>query len=63
MSTVSAAPQREAAESLSRKPDLLHRCVAESLGTFFLVLIGPGAAVVNAATGALTHVGVFAWCD
>ncbi len=35
------------------------RIVAESLGTFFLVLIGPGAVMVNAMSGgAITHVGV-----
>jgi aquaporin Z len=35
------------------------RLVAESIGTFFLVLIGPGAAMVNAATnGAVSHAGV-----
>jgi aquaporin Z len=37
----------------------MRRLVAESVGTFFLVLIGPGAAVVNAWTsGAVTHVGI-----
>jgi MIP family channel proteins len=35
------------------------RLVAEGIGTFFLVLIGPGAAMVNAFTGgAVGHVGV-----
>jgi len=35
------------------------RAAAETLGTFFLVLIGPGAAAVNAYTGGtVTHVGV-----
>ncbi len=35
------------------------RAVAEWLGTFFLVLIGPGAVMVNAyAGGVVTHVGV-----
>ena len=35
------------------------RLVAEAIGTFFLVLIGPGAVMVNAATnGAISHVGV-----
>jgi MIP family channel proteins len=35
------------------------RVVAEGLGTFFLVLIGPGAVMVNARTeGAITHPGV-----
>ena len=33
--------------------------MAESIGTFFLVLIGPGAVMVNAASGgAITHAGV-----
>lgn len=37
----------------------MKRLIAESIGTFFLVLIGPGAAIVNAWTnGAVTHVGV-----
>ena len=37
----------------------MKRLVAESLGTFFLVLIGPWAAIVNAWTnGAVAHVGV-----
>ena len=35
------------------------RWVAESIGTFFLVFAGPGAAVANAASrGAVSHVGV-----
>ena len=35
------------------------RAGAEALGTFFLVLIGPGAVAVNAATGGgVTQVGV-----
>jgi MIP family channel proteins len=35
------------------------RLVAEAIGTFFLVLIGPGAAMVNAASnGAISHAGV-----
>ncbi|MGQ0714310.1 MAG: MIP/aquaporin family protein [Gemmatimonadaceae bacterium] len=35
------------------------RAVAEALGTFFLVLIGPGAAMVNAYThGTVGHAGV-----
>lgn len=39
--------------------DLARRCVAEALGTFFLVLIGPGAAMVDAYTGGqLGHIGV-----
>lgn len=37
----------------------LRRAGAEALGTFFLVLIGPGAMMVNAFSGgAVTHVGV-----
>ncbi len=31
--------------------DLARRAVGESIGTFFLVLIGPGAAMVNAVSG------------
>jgi aquaporin Z len=35
------------------------RIVAEAIGTFFLVLIGPGSAMVNAYSGgALGQVGV-----
>ncbi len=35
------------------------RLAAESIGTFFLVLIGPGAAMVNtASSGAVSHAGV-----
>jgi MIP family channel proteins len=35
------------------------RAVAEAIGTFFLVLIGPGAVMVNAYSGgAVSHVGV-----
>lgn len=38
---------------------LARRVAAEAVGTFFLVLIGPGAVIVNAYTGgAVTHVGV-----
>lgn len=37
----------------------MKRIIAESIGTFFLVLMGPGAAMVNAwAHGTVTHVGV-----
>ncbi len=43
--------------SAGRRPDL--RCyIAEALGTFALVAIGPGAAMVAAKTGAFTHSGV-----
>jgi MIP family channel proteins len=38
--------------------DLYRRAGAEALGTFFLVLIGPGAVMVNARTEALGHPGV-----
>lgn len=38
--------------------DLYRRASAEALGTFFLVLIGPGAVMVNARTEALGHPGV-----
>jgi len=35
------------------------RWIAEGIGTFFLVLIGPGAAMVNAySSGVVSHVGV-----
>ena len=35
------------------------RIAAEAIGTFFLVLIGPGSVMVNAFTpGAITHVGI-----
>jgi MIP family channel proteins len=38
---------------------VLRRWVAEAVGTFFLVLIGPGAVMVNAYSGgAVGHVGV-----
>jgi MIP family channel proteins len=40
-------------------PELPRRLIAEVIGTFFLVLIGPGAGMVNAFTGgAVGHVGV-----
>ena len=43
----------------ARRGAVLRRAAAEALGTFFLVLVGPGAAIVNAHTGgAVTHVGV-----
>jgi aquaporin NIP len=38
--------------------NLLRRCGAEFIGTFALVTAGCGAIMVNAETGALTHVGV-----
>lgn len=38
---------------------MFRRCAAEALGTFFLVLIGPGAVMADAVSnGAITHVGV-----
>jgi MIP family channel proteins len=37
---------------------LLRRCVAEGIGTFILVAIGPGAAMVSARTHAFGHLGV-----
>lgn len=38
---------------------LVRRAAAEGIGTYFLVLIGPGAAMVNAYSGGeVTHVGV-----
>jgi MIP family channel proteins len=40
-------------------PTIGRRALAEGIGTFFLVLIGPGAAMVDARTqGAVTHPGV-----
>ncbi|WP_216328571.1 MIP/aquaporin family protein [Deinococcus aestuarii] len=39
---------------------LPHALVAEAVGTFALVFFGPGAAVVQAQTGALGHLGVAA---
>jgi MIP family channel proteins len=39
--------------------DVARRAGAEGIGTFFLVLIGPGAAMVNASTGGVIgHTGV-----
>lgn len=40
------------------KPSLLRRAGAELVGTYALVTAGCGAIIVNAMTGALTHVGV-----
>ena len=40
------------------RASLGQRLFAEALGTFFLVVAGCGAVVVNARTGALGHVGV-----
>lgn len=38
---------------------LIRRCAAEGIGTFFLVLIGPGAVMVDAYTeGTIGHAGV-----
>jgi len=39
-------------------PSLIRRCVAELLGTFVLVMLGPGAVMVSARTHAFGHVGV-----
>lgn len=39
-------------------PALLQRCTSEAIGTFALVAIGPGAAMVAARTGAFGHTGV-----
>lgn len=48
-----------AAMSASTSMELARRAVAEGIGTFFLVLIGPGAVMVNAyAGGALGPVGI-----
>ena len=35
----------------------LRRMIAEALGTFMLVAVGPGAAMVSASTGAFGHAG------
>ena len=40
------------------QPRFWKKCVAEALGTFFLVLAGTGAIVVNDVSGKVTHVGV-----
>ena len=40
------------------KPSLIRRAGAELVGTYALVTAGCGAIMVNATTGALTHVGV-----
>ncbi len=40
------------------QPRSWKKCVAEALGTFFLVLAGTGAIVVNDVSGKITHVGV-----
>ena len=45
--------------SLSDRSFKARRLIAEAIGTFFLVLIGPGTAMVNAFTdGAVGHAGV-----
>ena len=45
--------------SAPRPSHRARRLIAEAIGTFFLVLIGPGAAMVNAYTGGgVAHVGV-----
>jgi MIP family channel proteins len=44
---------------VTTKGAVVRRAAAEALGTFFLVLIGPGAVMVNAYSGgAVSHVGV-----
>lgn len=44
---------------LNRRSNVTCRAAAEALGTFFLVLIGPGAVMVNAYSGGMvTQVGV-----
>ena len=40
------------------KPSVLRRAGAEFIGAYALVTAGCGAIIVNALTGALTHVGV-----
>lgn len=45
--------------SVLPQPSLVHRLIAEFIGTFALVFAGTGAIVVNAATnGAIGHIGV-----
>lgn len=39
-------------------PSLLRRCIAEFLGTFVLVVLGPGAVMVAARTHAFGHLGI-----
>jgi MIP family channel proteins len=39
-------------------PNLLRRCLAELLGTFFLVLVGVGAIAANAVSGSLGPLGI-----
>ncbi len=39
-------------------PSLIRRCAAELLGTFVLVMLGPGAVMVSARTHAFGHMGV-----
>src|SRR6478672_8420280 len=39
-------------------PSRFRRCVVEALGTFALVVIGCGAAVVSSSTHAFDHAGV-----
>lgn len=41
-----------------RVPDLARRALAEAIGTFALVFVGCGSVMVDARTGAGTHVGV-----
>src|SRR4051812_13221316 len=44
---------------LNRRSDVARRPASEALGTFFLVLIGPGSVMVDAYSGGMvTHVGV-----
>jgi len=42
---------------MKRNPTLLQRCVAELIGTFILVWIGPGAAVVAGVVGGVKGLG------
>ncbi|MHB1329836.1 MAG: hypothetical protein ACYC2K_16685, partial [Gemmatimonadales bacterium] len=42
-----------------RREEMVRRTLVEAIGTFLLVLIGPGAMMVNRVTdGAITHLGV-----
>jgi glycerol uptake facilitator-like aquaporin len=36
----------------------IRRCTSEAVGTFMLVAVGPGAAMVSASTNAFGHLGV-----
>src|SRR5687767_1486579 len=52
-----SCPNKKSRE-LYMQTGLVRRAVAEGIGTYALVTAGCGAIVVNAQTGALTHVGI-----